>query len=378
MIDRKLLLQIAQIYGTPSYVYDLEDVRQRYLDLKDQLKGLNATIHYAVKANPHPKILHTLHELGAGVDCVSFQEVAHTLKFGFLPSEILYTPSCPSEEELTKAMELGVHVHIGALEYLPWIAKNYPGRPVGLRLNPGVYGGATPKTATAHKNSKFGIPAEQIDRLLEMVKKLSLQITGLHVHIGSDVESLNDLTAGVDFLTGLVPYFPDLQYLDFGSGFKVPYKPEEPAMDLTAYMDHVAQRMKNFPHLQVKFEPGKYLVARSGILLMRVNVVKRTPYKNFAGVNTGFNHMLRPMYYGAYHHIVNLSAPNAKPEKYDVVGNLCEEDTFARNRELPRLEPGHILALQNAGAYGFVMASHYNLRPLPQEIIVDGTRIYES
>ncbi len=378
MNRRELLLDIARHYGTPAYVYDLEDVRMRYLHLKDALKGLPADIHYAVKANAHPEILRTLLEMGSGADCVSVQEVEHVLEAGFPPGKVLYTPSCPTEAELRRAFELGVRVHIGALEYLPWVAEHYPGRPIGLRLNPDVRIEGNLKIATAHAGSKFGIPWTQSKELMKLLRKRPLRVTGLHVHIGSDVHSWEDLARGVDFLTEIAEEFPDLTYLDFGSGLKVPYRKGDKEIDLAAYAGHIARRMKALPHLRIKLEPGKFLVARSGVFLMQVSTVKQTPFKTFAGVNTGFNHMLRPMYYDAYHRIENLSNPEGKMQTYDVVGNLCEEDTFARARKLPEVRKGDILALHNAGAYGYVMASHYNLRPLPKEIIVDGKRIYEA
>ncbi len=378
MTDRNLLLDIARHYGTPAYVYDLQDVRERYLHLKEHLTGLPADVHYAVKANAHPEILRTLREMGSGADCVSVQEVERVLEAGFAPEKVLYTPSCPSEEELRRAFELGVRVHIGALEYLPWVAEHYPGRPIGLRLNPDVRIEGNVKIATAHAGSKFGIPWTLNKDLMKMLRKLPLRVTGLHVHIGSDVHSWQDLARGVDFLTDIAGAFPDLTYLDFGSGLKVPYRKSEREIDLAAYADHIRQRMKALPQLRIVLEPGKFLVARSGVFLMQVTTVKRTPFKTFAGVNTGFNHMIRPMYYDAYHAIENLSNPGGKEQVYDVVGNLCEEDTFARARRMPEVRKGDILALHNAGAYGYVMASHYNLRPLPKEIIVDGNKIYEA
>ncbi len=378
MLSRELLLDIALHYGTPAYVYDLENIRRQFSRLKAHLEGLPGHIHYAVKANAHPAILQTILELGGGVDCVSVEEVRHAIQTGFRPQNILYTPSCPSTDELEAAFGMNVHVHIGSMEYLPWIAKHHPAYPIGLRLNPDVQIEGNAKIATAHAGSKFGIPWTQKDELMSLLRELRLHITGLHVHIGSDVHSWKDLARGVDFLTGIAHLFPGLQYLDFGSGLKVPYRRSDKEIDLDAYFGHIAVKMKTLPHLHFKLEPGKFLVARSGVFLMRVNTVKQAPTKTFAGVNTGFNHMIRPMYYDAYHHIDNLSNPQGAPRIYDIVGNLCEEDTFARDRELPGIRTGDILALHNAGAYGYVMASRYNLRPLPKEIIVDGKRIWED
>ncbi|NPA45975.1 MAG: diaminopimelate decarboxylase [Chlorobi bacterium] len=377
-MDISLLSDIARTYGTPAYVYDLQKVEERYRLLENRFHDLPLDIHYAVKANAHPAVLQRLRELGAGADCVSIHEVKHALQSGFEKHQILYTPACPSLDDLDEAFRLGVRVHIGALEYLDYVARNFPGRPIGLRLNPDITGGGNEKIATAHRRSKFGIPWTFSGRLMELIEKYGLHVEGLHVHIGSDVKSWKDLARGVDFLTDVAPAFPQLRYLDFGSGLKVPYRPGDKEMDVKAYADHIRKRMSALPGIRIKLEPGKFLTAQAGVFLMQVNVVKQIPGALIAGVNTGFHHMLRPMYYDAYHHIENISNPGGEPELYDVVGHLCEEDTFARNRRIAGIRPGDILALRNAGAYGFVMASRYNLHPLPKEIIIDGKKVYEQ
>jgi len=376
-MKRELLLDIARHYGTPAYVYDLDRISAQYARLKKAFAGQDADFHYAVKANFNPGVLAHIHRLGAGVDCVSIGEVERALKTGFEPEKILYTPSCPSYEDLEKAFGYGVKIHIGALEYLPWIARHYPDYPIGLRLNPGLETEGNQKIATAHGRSKFGIPWAYRDQLFELLSREPLRIEGLHVHMGSDVHVWQDLTAGVDFLTEAARSFDRLRYLDFGSGLKVPYRPGDPAFDIEAYARYIGQKMRRLPGLRIKLEPGKFLVAQAGIFLMKVNIVKPTPLQTFAGVNTGFNHMIRPMYYDAYHHIENLSNPSGAKQTYDIVGHLCEEDTFARQREIAEIRPGDILALHNAGAYGYVMASHYNLHPLPKEITVEGQKVTE-
>ncbi len=235
------------------------------------------------------------------------------------------------------------------------------------------------KIATAHAMSKFGIPWANNKELLKKIKKNKLIINGLHIHLGSDVHLTEDLKKGVNFLAGIHHLFPDLEYLDFGSGLKVKYHKKDSEINPEEYADFIRKKLKEINRpLRVKIEPGKFLVAEAGYFLMRVNIVKQGTFKTFAGVNTGFNHMIRPMYYDAYHEIVNISNPGGKPQMYDIVGNLCEEDTFARSRKISEIRPGDILALKNAGAYGFIMASHYNMRPLPKEIAVDGDRIFET
>ncbi len=377
-MDKKLLLEIAQEYGTPAYVYDLKKIREQYNKLTSIFEGLDLEVHYAVKANANPAVIETLHEQGAGFDTVSTEEIDHLLALGIRPGDIIYTPSCPSEEELAKAFEKGVRVHIAAMEYLPFVAANYPDHPIGLRLNPDVEIGGNMKMATAHAMSKFGIPWTRHKELMKQLKKNPLNVEGLHVHLGSDVHILNDLKRGVNFITKAAKLFPDLKYLDLGSGLKVKYHNHDTEIDLHAYAEHIREKTAELDRpLKIILEPGKFLTAEAGVFLMRVNVVKRGALKTFAGVNTGFNHMIRPMYYEAYHRIENLSNPEGKQQIYDVVGNLCEEDTFARSRKISEIRKGDILALYNAGAYGYVMASHYNLRPLPKEIAVDGDKIFE-
>ncbi len=377
-MNEKLLLDIAHTYGTPVYVYDLSKIKQKLNLLKNYFQNLNTEIHYAVKANANEHILKFFLNEHAGLDCVSTEEIKHALHLGFEPKEILYTPSCPSHEELAFAMDKGVRVHLSAIEYLPWLAGRYPGAEIGLRINPGIFGGGNKKIATAHSASKFGIHWSEKDRLLEWLDKLPLKITGLHIHAGSDVSDWQILARSFDFLLENSNHFPHLKYLDLGSGFKIRYKPGDRETDLQAYADYIENKLQD-RRLKIVLEPGKYLVSESGVFLMKVNVVKKAGEKLFAGVNTGFNHFIRPMYYGAWHEIVNLSNLEGKLQKYDVVGNLCEEDTFAYDRMIPEIRPGDILALKNAGAYGYSMTlAHYNLRPLPNQIVIDGERIIED
>ncbi len=377
-MNEKLFLDIARTYGTPVFVYDLNIIRHQLDKLKTFFKNLDAEIHYAVKANANEHILKLFLNEHTGLDCVSTEEIKHALHTGFDPEQILYTPSCPSHEELAFAMDKGVRVHISSMEYLPWLAQHYPDAEIGLRINPGIFGGGHKKIATAHKASKFGIHWSEKDRLLEWLDKLPLKIIGLHIHAGSDVSDWRILAASFDFLLEISHHFPHLKYLDLGSGFKIPYKSGDQETDLQAYADYMEKKLEDRP-LKIVFEPGKYLVSEAGVFLMKVNVVKKAGEKLFAGVNTGFNHFIRPMYYGAWHEIFNLSNPEGKPRKYDLVGNLCEEDTFAYDRMIPEIRQGDILALKNAGAYGYSMAlAHYNLRPLPKEIVIDGQRIIEG
>jgi diaminopimelate decarboxylase len=376
-LSRDILLTVAEHYGTPVYVYDLERLRLQYKQLQKHFEAFETDIHFAVKSNNNPHIIREIQRLGGKFDTVSPQEVEYLRELGIQPGDILFTPSCAAPSDLYGALRQGVRVHADALEQLEWLAKQNCSKPLGIRINPGILSGGNKKINTAHDESKFGIAWDYKDRILEVVKHL--KINGLHIHLGSDIAYMEAMKNAIGFLFDIRKYFPDLEYLDIGGGFKIPYAPEDSSLDFNEITRFIHRKMEETSfYPKIKIEPGKFLVSEAGYFLMQVNMVKQSPKKMFACVNTGFNHMIRPMYYDAYHHIENLSNPAGKPQVYDVVGNLCEEDTFGRNRKLPEVRPGDILVLKNAGAYGMVMASRYNLRPLPKEVIVDGRKIYES
>ncbi len=363
------LLFLAKNFGTPIYVYDEEKIIKQYKKLKNAFSGFTHQIHYAMKANENPEILKILLQQGAKIDTVSPNEISRALKVGFKPRDIIFTPSFPSTDEIDFAMYKKVHLHIGEIENLDYLLKNYPNNSIGLRINPANSIKGNQKIATAHKNSKFGIPVSKLDKILDFLDK-GLIVDALHIHTGSDVKNWQDLTKSVKVLFELYKHFPQLKFLDFGSGFKVKYKQNDSEIDLTAYADFIKKELQNCnKNLIIQFEPGKYLVSEAGYLLVKVNGVKQGFSKKFVGVNSGFHHLIRPMYYDAYHEIVNLSNSNGKPEKYDIVGQLCEEDTFAYDRQIPEVKTNDILAVKNAGAYGFSMVSKYNLRDKPKEIL---------
>ncbi len=370
-MDASKLLNIASEYGTPLYVYDAELIRKQYHELQEAFSGFSHQIHYAMKANENPEILKIIKNLGGGIDAVSPNEIRRALAVGFTKEEIVFTPSCPDFDELSFAFDQGIHVHIGATEYLPFILKNYPDVKIGLRINPGNAIEGNQKIATAHNNSKFGIPINQIDQILDFVGQ-GLQVDSLHLHTGSDVKSWQDLARSVDAIFDFSKHFSKLKYIDLGSGFKVKYHKTDPDIDLKSYAGYIENKLKTISNpLTIKFEPGKFLVSEAGVLLVKANVVKQGYSKKFVGVNSGFHHLIRPMYYDAYHKIINLSNPSGTTEKYDVVGQLCEEDTFAYDRDLPQVRMGDILAILNAGAYGFSLSSDYNMRDKPKQILVD-------
>ena len=329
-----------------------------------------------MKANENPEILKIILQNGLGVDAVSVNEIKRALSVGFSKEKIIYTPSCPSEEELRFAFDHQIHTHIGATEYFDFILKNYPDTNIGLRINPGNRIGGNQKIATAHNNSKFGIPVNQLELIKKYIDK-GLKIDSLHLHTGSDVKTWQDLARSVDVIIDFAKHFNHLKYIDLGSGFKVKYHPDDVEIDLKSYAGYIQKKVEALPYpIHIKFEPGKYLISDAGVLLVKVNVVKQGFNKKFVGVNSGFHHLIRPMYYDAYHEIINLSNTEPATEKYEVVGVLCEEDTFAHDRLLSPVKKDDILMIKNAGAYGFSMSSIYNLRDKPKEVLIyeDGVR----
>ena len=366
-----LLKQIAKEEGTPLYVYQPDIISVKLNELKQAFKNLSFDIHYAMKANENISLLTHIKSMGIGVDTVSPNEIKRALSVGFHPEQIIFTPSCPSFEELAFAFKNKVHTNIGAIEYFDFILKNYPQLSIGLRINPANVIEGNQKVATAHQDSKFGIPITKLDVILSYIQK-GLKVDTLHIHTGSDVNSWKDLARSVDKIFDLAKYFNNLKYLNLGSGFKVKYQHSDLEVDLKSYAQYIEKKCLAFDkRIRLKFEPGKFLVSEAGVFIVKANMVKQGFEKKFVGVNSGFHHLIRPMYYGAFHDIINISNTDGPVEKYDIVGQLCEEDTFAYNRLVNQVRIGDYLMFLNAGAYGYSMImSHYNLRPQPKEFIL--------
>lgn len=376
MLSNDLLLQIANRFGTPVYVYDAEKINAQYQKLKSGFAQLDASFFFACKALTNVNILKYISSLGCGVDCSSINEVKLALHAGVSPENILYTSNGIAFDEIEQAVKSGVHVNIDSLSNLEKFGATFGATyPVGVRLRPNILAGGNLKISTGHEKSKFGIPVDQLGLLLNTVKENNIQIKTLHIHTGSDIKDADVFVHGIKVLTELVQHFPDLEVIDLGGGFKVPYEPDDEETDVA----HIAGKLKSYleSHLFNKgktyklwFEPGKYLVSECGYLLTQVNVMKDNGAQIFAGINTGLNHLIRPMMYDAYHYIVNLSNPNAEEKVYTVTGYICETDTFATDRLLHEVREGDILAIYNAGAYGFEMSSNYNSRYKPAEVLM--------
>ena len=372
------LLDLADTYGCPLYVYDAATMQRQYERMVAAFDVPSLKINYACKANTSLAVLHLFRMWGAGLDTVSIQEVRLGLAAGFAPSDILYTPNCVSLDEIGEAVRLGVNINIDNISMLEQFGHQYPEVPVCLRINPHIMAGGNSKISVGHIDSKFGISVHQMPHVRKVVDTTGLRVEGLHMHTGSDILDAEVFMQGAEILLSQATDFKELRYIDFGSGFKVPYKPGGIATDMEDFGASMSRRFREFcseygRDLTLMFEPGKFLVSESGVFLVRTNVVKTTPSTLFAGVDSGLNHFIRPMFYDAYHEVANLSNPEGRTRIYTVVGYICETDTFGINRKITEVSEGDILAFYNAGAYCMSMASNYNSRLRPAEVLwLDG------
>ncbi len=377
MLDREVLLQAAEQHGTPVYVYDADKMLKCYHDLYDFIKWPKLKVHYAMKANYNFRLLQLLNEAGAGLDTVSPGDVIMALKAGFPKENIIYTANNMTDAEVAMVKEMGVLMNIGSLSRLEKFGKQYPGSEVCIRFNPDVVDGAHAKIMTGGDLTKFGILMEDVDKVVEMAAKYDLKIVGLHEHTGSGLQHTDSVFQSMKNIMALATpeRFPVLRFLDFGGGFKVVYQPGEKAVDYVAMGAEITRLFSEFcdrfgSELEMYFEPGKYIVAECGYLVVEVNTIKENRTRSIVGCNSGFPQLIRPMMYDAYHHIVNLSNPDGEIKTYDICGNICETgDRFAEQRELPEVREGDILAIENAGAYCYSMGGVYNLRPMPAETV---------
>lgn len=375
-LSHQQLLDIAKEFGTPVYVYHAEKIREQYEKLSKAFKDCNARFFYASKALTNINVLKYIRQLGAGADCVSISEVRLALKAGFPKEDILYTPNCVDFNEVIEAKELGVRINIDNLSLLEqWGTRFKNTYPISIRLNPHIMAGGNFKISTGHVDSKFGISIHQIRHVERIVKTTKIKVNGLHMHTGSEIKDVGVFLEGLEVMFSMAEHFPELEFVDLGSGFKVPYQPDDPETDVVALGKRLAEVFSAFEKesgrkLQIWFEPGKYFVSQAGYFIVKANVVKQTPATVFVGVNSGFNHLIRPMFYEAYHHIENISNPNGAERIYTVVGNICETDTFAWDRKLNEVREGDFLVFFNAGAYGFEMSSNFNSRLRPAEVLV--------
>lgn len=370
------LKNTAEKFGTPVYVYHAEKIKEQYEKLTTAFAGQDVKIFYACKALTNVNILKYIKSIGCNVDCSSINEVKLALHAGFAHKNVLYTSNGIAFCEIEEAQGLGVNINIDSLSNLEKFGEKYAhGYPVGIRLRPNIMAGGNLKISTGHDKSKFGIPVDQIDDVLAVIEKHNLFIQNLHIHTGSEIKDVDVFVKGIEVLFDIIPLFKELEVIDLGGGFKVPYKKNDHETDIALLAQRVGEAFANHPNpngrpLQVWFEPGKFIVSDCGYLITQVNVLKETGSTTFAGVNSGFNHLIRPMFYDAYHQIENISNPDGEEKHYTVTGNICETDTFAWDRKLPEVREGDYLVFRNAGAYGFEMSSNFNSRYKPAEVLM--------
>lgn len=381
-MTNKDLLDVVKNYGSPVYVYDADTITAQYNRLTYAFKSVKQLrLNYAVKALSNLSILQHLKGLGSGLDTVSIQEVQLGLKAGFTPDRIIFTPNGVSLGEIEEVAAMGVQINIDNLSILEQFGTKHPETPVCIRINPHVMAGGNTNISVGHIDSKFGISIHQLPHVLRIVENTGMNINGIHMHTGSDILDIDVFVYATEILFETAKQFSDLTFIDFGSGFKVPYKEGDIETNIEELGEKLGKRFNAFAKaykkpLTLTFEPGKFLVSESGKFLVQVNVVKQTTSTVFAQVDSGFNHLIRPMLYGSQHEIHNISNPNGRERFYSVVGYICETDTFANNRRIAEISEGDILAFDNAGAYCFTMASNYNSRYRPAEVLIKGGKAH--
>ena len=377
-LEGKVLVDLAKKYGTPLYVYDGDSITRRFKELFHFIKWPKLRILYAVKANYNIAVLKLLKDQGAYLDAVSPAEVHLALKLGYSPGQILYTANNITDEEMHEVKKTGVLMNIGSLSRLEKYGRAYPGTEVCLRFNPDVVAGAHEYVKTGGELTKFGILLQDVPAVKKIANQYHLKIIGLHEHTGSGIAETKNVYQSMKNLLGIAKSenFPYLCFVDFGGGFKVPYSPDEKRINYGKFGKKIAEIFSRFcqeygRELEMYFEPGKYIVAEAGSLVVQVNTLKDNRGRLIAGTDSGFPQLIRPVVYGAYHQIQNLSNPAGAVKKYDVCGNICETgDCFAVQRDLPEIREGDFLVIRNSGAYCYSMGGIYNLRSMPPEVLI--------
>lgn len=374
-METSSLIKAAETYGSPLYVYDADQMMKNYKQFVKAFKVDKLKVHYACKALNNQAVLKLFKSAGAGLDCVSIEEVHLGLHAGFTPEDILFTPNNISTEEYEQAIELGVKINVDNLYTLEYFGINHPDIPIYIRINPHLMAGGNQNISVGHIDSKFGISIHQVPNIERIVKKLDINVMGVHVHTGSDILDADVFIKAAELVFSVVEKFETVTHIDFGSGFKVAYKPDDLHTDIASFGKKFSKSFNDFCKKQGKeytleFEPGKYMVSNAGYFIAKSNLIKQTTSCTFVGLDTGFNHLIRPMFYNSYHHIENLTNPTGEKKVYNVVGYVCETDSFASDRIIPEVRKGDLLVFKNAGAYCATMASNYNSRPRPAEVLI--------
>ena len=380
-IEKNILFEVSKKYGLPVYVYDKNKIISQYSKLRNAFINIdNLHINYAAKALSNINILNIMKDIGCGIDAVSIQEVELALYVGFKTDQIFYTPSGVELSEIKKALKLGVQINIDNISALKKIAENLSSVKLGIRINPNVRAGGNSKISVGDSESKFGLNTSEIQEAKKIISENNISINGLHIHTGSDIENINSFLKACDFVFEQAKGFDELEFLDFGSGFKVKYFENDSETDVIELGKRLGDKFLKFNtkrknKVRMHIEPGKFLVSECGYFLTKVNYVNNRTNKNFIHVNSGLNHFVRPMFYGSKHAIENISSNSEEIKNYSVVGYICETDTFSENVKLKKTQEGDILCFKNAGAYCFSMSSNYNSRFKPPEVLVSNNEI---
>ena len=380
-IEKNILFDVSKKYGLPVYVYDKNKIISQYSKLRNAFINIdNLHINYAAKALSNINILNIMKDIGCGIDAVSIQEVELALYVGFKTDQIFYTPSGVELSEIKKAFELGVQINIDNISALKKITENLSSVKLGIRINPNVRAGGNSKISVGDSESKFGLNTSEIQEAKKIISENNISINGLHIHTGSDIEDINSFLKACDFVFEQAKGFNELEFLDFGSGFKVKYFENDSETDVIELGKRLGDKFLKFNSkrknkVRMHIEPGKFLVSECGYFLTKVNYVNNRTNKNFIHVNSGLNHFVRPMFYGSKHAIENISSNSEEIKNYSVVGYICETDTFSENVKLKKTQEGDILCFKNAGAYCFSMSSNYNSRFKPPEVLVSNNEI---
>ena len=380
-IEKNILFEVSKKYGLPVYIYDKNKIISQYSKLRNAFINIdNLHINYAAKALSNINILNIMKDIGCGIDAVSIQEVELALYVGFKTDQIFYTPSGVELSEIKKALKLGVQINIDNISALKKITENLSNVKLGIRVNPNVRAGGNSKISVGDSESKFGLNTSEIQEAKKIISENNISINGLHIHTGSDIEDINSFLKACDFVFEQAEGFDELEFLDFGSGFKVKYFENDSETDVIELGKRLGDKFLKFNakrknKVRMHIEPGKFLVSECGYFLTKVNYVNNRTNKNFIHVNSGLNHFVRPMFYGSKHAIENISSNSEEIKNYSVVGYICETDTFSENVKLKKTQEGDILCFKNAGAYCFSMSSNYNSRFKPPEVLVSNNEI---
>lgn len=374
--------KLLKEFGSPLYVYNEKILRQKCRDMKNLVEYKNFIPNYSIKANSNLSLIKIVKEEGLRADAMSAGEIQLLLHAGFEPEELFFVPNNVSESELKYAVNNGVLVSVDSLSQLELLGKINPGGKAAVRFNPGVGAGHHEKVVTAGKKTKFGVNIDCVDQVKEIAGKYNMKICGVNQHIGSLFMEGDSYIEGVKSLLSVAEQFEDIDFVDMGGGFGIPYNKQEgqKPLDLASFKEKLTQVLEQWTDkygkkILFKTEPGRYIVAESGVILGNVYTTKANYGNKYVGTDIGFNVLARPVMYDSHHDIEVYR--NGKPlneaetEEVTVVGNICESgDIIAKNRKLPVIKEGDILGIMDAGAYGFAMSSNYNMRLRPAEVLI--------